>query len=230
MKAKINIMCLYWVGDFRERDFTPTDVWTLQQNVDRYIDRPYDFYVLTNDMTADLPGIKIPLDHNWEGWWSKMELYRLDLPKGRTLYMDLDSHIVGSLQQILDYKGDLVMFNTPAKYRKIIRNTDKTIIYRYQAATILFNPGSQKEMYMRFCQNPEHWMAKYRSDQDILGLWYPDLPTFPDEWMLKLADAKKVDKKPKDCIIVTGRIKDGRFRKLEECVWLQDAIEKGVTI
>ena len=72
-------------------------------------------------MEANLPGIKIELKHadDWPGWWAKMELYRPRiLPRLRTLYMDLDSHVIRSLQPILDYEGDLVMFNTKDKKHK----------------------------------------------------------------------------------------------------------------
>ena len=105
MKAKVNIVCLYWVGDFRGRDFQPQDVSRLFASVVKHIDRPFEFFVLTNDMEAELPGIKIKLKHpdDWEGWWAKMELYRPGiLPKRRTLYMDLDSHVIRDLGPILD--------------------------------------------------------------------------------------------------------------------------------
>jgi len=35
-----------------------------------------EFVCLTDDDPEDIPGAK-PLKHNWPGWWSKMEMYRL---------------------------------------------------------------------------------------------------------------------------------------------------------
>lgn len=38
----------------------------------------------------------IPLRHNWEGWWSKLEMMRPDI-EGDILYMDLDTVLVGDI-------------------------------------------------------------------------------------------------------------------------------------
>ncbi|KKM07612.1 hypothetical protein LCGC14_1732130, partial [marine sediment metagenome] len=139
MKGKVNIVCVYWIGNFRGRDFVSYDVWRLYYSVLKHADRPFDFYVLTNDMEANVPGTKIELLHgnDWPGWWAKMELYRPDLPAGRTLYMDLDSHVIYSLQPIFDFEGDLVLF-------------DSQDTSRYQAATILFNATEFTWLYDKF--------------------------------------------------------------------------------
>jgi len=229
MKDKINIMCLYWVGDFRGRDFTPLDVHRLFQSVSKWIDRPFDFYVLTNDMTADTPGTKIELLHgdDWEGWWSKMELYRPDLPAGRTLYLDLDSHVVKSLQPILDFEGDLVLFNDKIRKHaaKHARRGEMGWVYRYQASAILFNPGEFVWLYEKFEQDWDYYIEHYRSDQDILGEWIPNQPTFPGRWLIKLAVLMKQGGNSeylRDAILVTGQPKHDWFRKLESIEWFEE--------
>lgn len=227
MKDVVNIICLYWVGEFRGRDFTPDDVVRLRQSVERYIDRPFKFYALTNDVNAVIPAEKIILKHDWPGWWAKMELHRPDLPKGRTLYLDLDSHIINSLGPILDYPGDLVMFDTKAnKYKRETskRSTDgKIFIHKYQAATMLFDPGSMVGMYDKFKMNAEKYMKLYRSDQDVMGEWIPDQPTFPKEWMIKLGSFKRqVKKLSEDIIIVTGQPKGESFRNPKFAPWLAE--------
>ena len=224
-KEKVNIICLYWIGDFRGRDFKNSDVSRLRQCVDKHLtDRPFEFYCLTNKMDADIPAKKIELKNNWPGWWSKVELFRDDLPEGRILYMDLDSHVVGNLAPILDFEGDLVMFRTPAKKRKILRNTDPTIIYKYQAATILYDANKLSWIYNRFSKNVKEFMKKYRSEQDMYADWTPNLPTFPDEWMTKLQTFKdkKITKPWKELIIITGQPKDGSFRDPYYAPWLNN--------
>lgn len=52
-----------------------------------------------------------PLDHDWPGWWSKLELFRLP---GPLLYFDLDTVIVGDIEPIARHvqlmrQGDLLM-------------------------------------------------------------------------------------------------------------------------
>jgi len=223
MKDKVNVICLYWVGEFRGRDFTTNDVWRLYHSVLKHCDRPFDFYVLTNDMGCDVPGTKIELQHadDWPGWWSKMELHRSNLPPGRTLYMDLDSHAIRSLAPILDYPGDLVMFSARTNPRK----QEPGLIHKYQAATMLFTPGKFTWMYDKFLADWDYYLAHYRSDQDIMGEWIPDQPVFPDEWLLKLAEIRKNHalrlRPPTHTIIITGQPSSGFFRRTHEIKWFE---------
>ena len=217
----INIICILWNGVFRGRNFSALDVVNLYEDVKRNIDRPFKFYCLTNHTHVfyhlhNLDIILLPLKHNWPGWWAKVELHRPDLPEGRTLYLDLDTHIVGNLQPILDYEGDLVMFNTVAGAG------GGGVVRRYQAATMLFDSGNTTmfDVYERFrLGGPEHWMEKYRSDQDVMGDWIPNQPTFPNEWMLKLNNCKNMAELPKEVIIVTGQPKDISFRDIDKIKW-----------
>lgn len=218
----MNIICILWKGEFRGRDFSEKDVLRLYNNVKKYIDRRFTFYCLTNDEGIHfVPGVNaIPLKHDWPGWWSKVELHRPDLPEGRTLYLDLDSYIVNDLKPILDYDGDLVMFNTRVKKKQA------GMVNRYQAATMLFTPGTKKmkDMYDKFRADPNKYMNFYRSEQDIMGEWMPNQPTFPDRWLLKLNECKNMNKLPEDCIIVTGQPKDISFRDTDKIPWLNDVL------
>ena len=222
MKESVNIICLYWVGEFRGRDFTTNDVWRLYHSALKHADRPFDFYVLTNNMKADVPGTKIELLHgnDWPGWWSKMELHRPDLPVGRTLYMDLDSHVIRNLGPILDTPGDLVMFPGRRDRKQV-----EGVVDCYQAATMLFDPGKFTWMYLRFLEDWDYYIAHYRSEQDIIGEWAPDQPTFLLEWQLKLNAVAKhrwyANAPPPKTIIVTGQPSNGLFRRTHEIKWLE---------
>lgn len=225
MKERVNILCLYWVGQFRGRNFSINDIARLYQTVFKHIDRPFDFYCLTNSKEKFPEYVNpIPLIYAWPGWWSKMEIHRPDLPAGRTLYMDLDSHAVRSLEPILDYPGDLVMFETGIAKEKWKRLEKEGWRCRYQAATMLFTPGVEcmQLVWHRFLNNPSHWMEKYRSDQDVMGEWIPNQPTFPRGWMRKL-DTIRNDQKLRedDCIIITGQTKDGLFRNTNKIPWFE---------
>lgn len=58
-----------------------------------------DFLCLTD--TGGVLGVDTaPLTTNWSGWWAKMELFDPDL-KEDFLYMDLDTVVVGDLDDIL---------------------------------------------------------------------------------------------------------------------------------
>lgn len=224
MKEKVNILCLYWVGEFRGRDFTIRDVERLYQTVSKHIDRPFDFYCLTNTK-EELPAYvkAIPLKYAWPGWWSKMEIHRPDLPAGRTLYMDLDSHAVRGLAPILDYPGDLVMFDTRMPRERQAKLKADGWVLRYQAATMLFTPGCEtmKMVWYRFLKDPSYYMKVYRSDQDVMGEWIPNQPTFPKEWMIKLDTIRNDTSLRDDIIIVTGQTRDGLFRKTSKISWFE---------
>lgn len=224
MKEKVNILCLYWVGEFRGRDFTLRDVNRLYQSVSKHIDRPFAFYCLTNTKEK-LPGHihRIPLLYAWPGWWSKIEIHRPDLPFGRTLYMDLDSHAVRSLGPILDYPGDLVMFETRMPMNRQSGLRKDGWVLKYQAATMLFTPGTDRmrQVWDLFTAHPQHWMGCYRSDQDVMGAWIPNQPTFPKEWMVKLDSIRNDEKLRDNVIIVTGQTRDGLFRNTSKIPWFE---------
>lgn len=226
MKDKVNIICLYWVGKFRNRDFSINDIERLYQTVSKHIDREFTFYVLTNT-TEELPDYanRIDLKYAWPGWWSKVELHRPDLPEGRTLYMDLDSHCIRSLGPILDYPGNLVMFPTGIAEEKWESLKKANWVCKYQAATMLFNPGClpMKLVWERFLQHPEILMKEYRSEQDIMGHWIPNQPMFPRNWMCKLQTLEKMYRKgpPDEVIIVTGQDKTGLFRNTQRIPWFE---------
>lgn len=221
----VNIMCLYWVGKFRGRDFTMVDVERLYASVSKHIDRPFTFYCLTNSDEEFPDHINpIALIYAWPGWWSKVELHRSDLPEGRTLYMDLDSHAIRSLQPILDYEGDLVMFETGIPEHKWEKLKREGWVCRYQAATMLFDPGTKcmQRVWSKFLMSPNLWMKKYRSEQDIMGDWIPNQPTFPRNWMIKLNTIRDYEEPPEETIIVTGQTRDGLFRRTHSIPWFEE--------
>ena len=45
---------------------------------------------------------RIPLEHDWPGWWSKLALFERGLFDGSVLYLDLDTLIVGPLPDLLN--------------------------------------------------------------------------------------------------------------------------------
>jgi hypothetical protein len=218
----VNIFSVFWVGDFRGRDFCEEDVWQLYRSVDKHIKIPFTFYTLTNRMNANLPGERIELKYNLPGWWSKVELFRPDLPKHRTLYLDLDSHVIRGLQPIIEFKGDLVMFNTRVPNWKVRK--EPGLVCRYQAATMLFDPASpvMNLVWKRFQENPKKWMMNFRSEQDMYGAWIPNQPTFPDNWMIKLDNCWGMKQPPDNAIIVTGQPKRDSFRNPIWTPWLED--------
>lgn len=76
--------------------YTPEWVAKLKAGVEKHLTLPHRFVCLSD---VEVPCERIPLEHNWPGWWSKLELFRLD---GPVLYFDLDTAIVGDLSEIAE--------------------------------------------------------------------------------------------------------------------------------
>ena len=135
--------------------------------------------------------------------------------------MDLDSHAIRSLGPILDTEGDLVMFPHKTNPNKF----EPGVVHKYQAATMLFDPGAFTWMYDKFDQDWDYYLKHFRSDQDIMGEWIPDQPTFPDKWLMKMGALEKHQRRnstpPEDVIIVTGQTRRGGFRKTHEIEWFE---------
>lgn len=74
--------------------YTPTWVARLRTQVARNLTSPHRFVCLSD---VDVPCERIPLAHDWPGWWSKIELFCLS---GPVLFFDLDTAIVGDLADI----------------------------------------------------------------------------------------------------------------------------------
>ena len=78
------------------RDFRPSAVVRLFEDVREHWTGPLDFMCLT-DTPINHEGVReVELRHAWPGYWSKLNLFDPSV-KGDLLYFDLDVMIVGSL-------------------------------------------------------------------------------------------------------------------------------------
>ena len=75
-------------------DFLPAHVYALQDMCARFL--PAEEFICLTDMELDCP--TLALDHDWPGWWSKVELFWLP----SALYMDLDTVLVGDCTELLE--------------------------------------------------------------------------------------------------------------------------------
>jgi hypothetical protein len=77
----------------------------LQRGVERHLTLPHRFVALSD---VPVPCERIPLRHDWPGWWSKLNLFS-EFRDGPTLYFDLDTVVVGSLDAIAAYPHRFTM-------------------------------------------------------------------------------------------------------------------------
>lgn len=90
--APLNVVCVLRSGG----DFDAEYVERLRDGVAKHLPLPHRFLCLSN---VPVPCERIPLEHDWPNWWSKMEMFRPDID-GDFLFFDLDTVIVGDLTEI----------------------------------------------------------------------------------------------------------------------------------
>jgi len=101
-RKPVTVACVYKTGG----DFTAEYVSRLMEGVLDHSTSPIEFVCFT-DSDEDLPCKKIPLTDSLPGWWSKLELFKTF--RGRTVYFDLDTIIVDSIEPLLAYDGPMLM-------------------------------------------------------------------------------------------------------------------------
>lgn len=99
---------------------------------------------------------RIPLRHNWPGWWSKVELWRNVFPIGeRILYLDLDTIIVGDLSEIASCPEPFIILGDV--YRRPPRKT----IISYQSSMMMWTAGQHGKIYSIFSNSASYQMRQF---------------------------------------------------------------------
>ena len=143
-KTKI-VVCLK-TGD--KNEFTSEHVYKIRDMCVKHISLDYDFYCLTNETKLDCN--IIPLEHNWPGWWSKFELYKIP---GPVFYVDLDTIILNNIDDIV-LRFTNTSFSCLCNFHRNIRKLNSSIIgWKDNALTIYdeFTKTTCREMLSTFC-------------------------------------------------------------------------------
>jgi hypothetical protein len=103
----LTVACVYRPGGGFNEDY----VLRLKDSVTKYSYVHDRFVCLTNEKIDNVECIK--LKNNWQGWWSKLELFKL---RGRVAYFDLDTMIVGDISDVISCEAEFAAlsdFNRP---------------------------------------------------------------------------------------------------------------------
>jgi hypothetical protein len=187
----LTVACVYWKGNFKGKEIYSADwVVKLQRLVEKNLSIPHRFVCLSN---TDVPCERIPLEHNWPGWWSKIELFRPELFDDRVLYLDLDVIPLTDLSCFAHFPSSFAISKAKPRQRVYMPRKDGLEVKRYNSSVMVFDPHTRDEIYMNFSNTV---MRIYRSDQDWIGKLLPRLDTFPKEWIQKLGDCEGGIPKP----------------------------------
>lgn len=151
------------VGDYEGRgDEYVEKLWLM---VGRHLRQPFRFVVLTDEPLRHGDCESIQLSDPPRNWWAKAELFRPGRFEGRVLYLDLDSVIVDSLDELVQHKG-IIHLDQWGWKQKV-----------YGSGCMVWDAGEHTDIWSRF---DESVMLRFRGDQDWmthLGGW--DALPFP---------------------------------------------------
>ena len=100
---------------------------------------------------VDVPCRRIPLKHDWPGWWSKIELFR-PIWTGPVVYLDLDVIVRGSLE--------------PFVRERLTLASDFIADGRVNSSVMAWTQ-TPTQLYETFRQDPAGYRARYKRWPDI---------------------------------------------------------------
>jgi hypothetical protein len=216
---RLIVACVLHDKAFRGRHYSVEWVQRLKSMVSRNLTTPHQFICLSN---VETPGIeRIPLRHDWPGWWSKIELFGPSLRTARRVfYLDLDVIVNGSLDEMASDPSPMILLPPHHLILNIPPTPKRGVVRRYQSSCILWTPAEGRVVYDDF--RPE-FMQDLRGDQDWIATIKPDCPTYPLSLVRKLGQCTRERPSPdvvKLILAVGGKNEEGaaRFRWVRE-IW-----------
>lgn len=127
-------------------EYKPEHVVALRDGVRRHLSLPHRFVCLSDKPIVDVHCIL--LEHGWPGWWSKVELWRPGVLSGAVVYLDLDTLVVGSID-------DMVLGHRFTVLRNVWAPAGSPRI----GSGLMAWSGDHSAIYHRFAADPARWMA-----------------------------------------------------------------------
>jgi len=126
---------------------------------------------------VDVSCYRIPLKHNWPGWWSKIELFRpiWDAP---VVYLDLDVTVRGSLDLFIRERLTLA--------------TDFLDDNRANSSVMAWT-DTPTHLYDTFSRDPESHMAQHKRWPDIGDQSYIESQVVPDTFPRQMVASYRRD-------------------------------------
>lgn len=199
----LTIACVLKLGEWNNAgkrcEYKADHVFWLKKQIEQNVTVPHKFVCLTD--SPDLGDIAIPLKYNYEGWWSKIELFRPDLALHDVFYIDLDTVIVDEINHIvtdIPSCGFRVLRNLSSKNKK----TDKigSGLMRWVGDYSYLFDGFDKSLIKNY-QTSHRW-GDQGYIQDTVKKYEMFQDSFPDEIVSWKFDLHETDKKPENKIIV----------------------------
>ncbi len=145
----MNVACVLRSGG----DFQPEHVRHLRDGVARHLSLPYRFVCLTDKPVEGVDCIVDPALP--PKWWGKLWLFRPGMFDGTVFFADLDTVIVGPLDEIVTGHTFTALDNFWNGKRGLTGEA------RYIGSGLMAWNCDLSSIYDRFATSPDKWMAKY---------------------------------------------------------------------
>lgn len=178
----LTVACVYRDGG---TVFRREHVAALRRQLWKHLSSAYQFVCLTD--APQLDAAVIPLHHRWPKFWSKIELFRPDLFNGPVIYFDLDTMIVGPIDDLVTGHKFTVLnnFNFPDKGRI--------------GSGLMAWEGDYSSLYHTFCKDPEGFIEEHTENESYgdQGFIQNYGPAHPQLWQNKFPN--RIVSYKKDC-------------------------------
>lgn len=173
MKGPLHVVCVKWGSKYG-----PDYVNKLYHGVRKHLtETDFDFTCFTEDGKGLEEGIGVvPLAENWSNWWGKATLFSDHGLEGRLLYIDLDTVITGSLNELARYQGTFAVMSTSDIYCETSKDGVNSSIIAWHSSFGSSIYNSLKRYYkhiLKFICRFDHWIEMMVSDPDYVQAFYP---------------------------------------------------------
>jgi len=164
--------------------YGPDDVIKLRRGIIRHLKKDFKFYCLS-DMELPYYISKIKLEHNFPGWWSKMELFKPYMGQfGDILFIDLDTVIVGDLEPVLKPLNKITLLRDFYRPKEL-------------GSGLMYIPKLRRyKIWEEWTKNPEMHMCKFRTGGDqafLMQYWLNKADRFQELYYCNYILSYKAD-------------------------------------
>lgn len=161
---QLNVACVLKSGG----DYDADHVGRLAAHVKKYLSVPHRFVCLSD---IEVPCEHIPLKHGWPGWWSKIELFRNGIFKGKVFYLDLDTVIISPIDDLALARHRFTMLHSMSRPT-------------HPGSGVMSWSTDLSKIYRIFLRNPKHWMKHCTTSEcwGDQGFIFAHTPEHPDYW------------------------------------------------
>ncbi len=179
------VMCMKWGALYG-----PDYVNVLYRAVSDHLKVPFRFVCLTDNSEGldagvehfPIPDMGLGAGKFAFGGWPKLSVFQQDLYglRGRCLFIDLDSIIVGDLQPMFEATGEIVVIREWKRFADYFRK------WQVNGATgvFTFTLGSQSYLLEKFLSDPEAATTDFRSEQRFVTAYARDMHFWPHPWVI----------------------------------------------